>query len=199
MNKNYKAAFLVLFGLILILSGCGSGELACAPGSDMGDTGICIRSVSIIGEEPGGGDNEIDVAIHFCPPDFTELEPGLFMANATLTIQASSIAFDPIPASVEECTITYVKGNENPDAPIIENMTIYPNCTIQNGFNDCNVVMMDIDRKVKFWDDLNTLNASMIRPVHFVVRYHCGYVNAYGDSGSFSVEYDIWLDDWNYC
>ena len=197
MNKNYKVAFLALFGLILILSGCGG--LEGAPGADSGDTGILIQSVSIIGEEPAGGDNEIDVAVHLCPPAFTDLEPGIFMANATLTIDATSVAFDPFPASVEECTVTYLKGNENPDAPIIENMTIYPNCTILNGTNECNVVMMDIDRKVKFWDDLETLSPSTIRPVHFVVRYQCGYVNVYGDSGSFSVEYDIWLDDWNYC
>jgi hypothetical protein len=181
MNKNYKVACLILLGFIIILSGCGG--LEGAPGSDSGDTGILIQSVSIIGDEPAGGDNEIDVAIHFCPPDFTELEPGLFIANANLTIQAAPVAFDPFPASVEECTVTYLKGNENPDAPIIENMTIYPNCTILNGTNDCNFVMMDIDRKVKFWDDL-LLSPSMIRPVHYVARFQCGFVNVYSESGS---------------
>ena len=199
MNKNYKAASLIIFGLILIFSGCGSGEKACSPGSDMGDTEICIQSVRIIGDEPAGGDNEIDVALHLCAPDFTEIEEGLFIANAELEIMASQFAFDAFPASVEECSITYLKGNENPDAPIIENMTIYPNCVIENGPNNCTFVMMDVDRKRKFWDDLNNLNPTLIYPTHFVVRYQCGYVNSYGDSGSFQSEYDIWLADWDYC
>ena len=196
MNKNYKAAFLIMFGLILILSGCGG--LEGAPGSDSGDTGIRISSVSIIGNEPAGGDDEIDVALHWCDIEQTEVEPGLFIANAILTIQATADSFDPFPASVEECTITYLKGNENPDSPIIESMTIYPNCTINNGLNECNFQMMDVDRKIKWWDD-TSLISSYIYPTHYAVQYNCTFVNQYGDSGSFEVEYDIFLADWDYC
>ena len=204
MNKNYKAAFLVLFGLILILSGCGgsSGEMACAPGSDMGDTGICIRSVSVIGDEPAGGDDEIDVRLHYCDDELTELEPGLFMVYANMTIQTATISFDPISASVEECTVTYLKGNENPEAPIIENMTVYPNCTLLNGSNECIVQMMDVNRKWKFWEDFTTLNTDFSYPYnypwHYVARFECVYVSG-NEAGSFDVEYDIWLADWDYC
>ncbi len=173
MNKYYKVVCLILLGFIIILSGCGG--LEGAPGSDSDKTGILIQSVRVTG---GGAGGEIDVAI-----------------NATLIIQAAPVAFDPFPASVEECTITYLKGNENPDAPIIENMTIYPNCTIQNGINDCNVEMMDIQRNRKWWSDaeFHFPDFPTFSPRHYVVRFQCGYVNAYGDSGSFKVEDDIWL------
>ena len=87
------------------------------------------------------------------------VEEGLFIANAIISITASSAAFDPFPASVEQCTITYLKGNENPDAPIVESMTIYPNCTILEGDNACNVQMMDVDRKVKWWDDTSLISS----------------------------------------
>ena len=40
MNMNYKVACLILFGLIIILSGCGG--LEGAPGSDGEDTGIVM-------------------------------------------------------------------------------------------------------------------------------------------------------------
>ncbi len=37
---------------------------------------------------------------------------------------------DPFPASVEECTITYLKAIEDPSSPIIPSLTIFPNCTL---------------------------------------------------------------------
>jgi hypothetical protein len=199
MNKKNSMAGIVLMTLLLILSGCG--ELGGAPGSDSGDTGILIKSVSIIGEEPAGGDNEIDAALHLCPPAFTEIEQGLFIANATMTINASATGFDPFPASIEHCDITYLKGNESPDAPIIERATIYPNCTLlEDEANECNVVMMDIDRKVKWWEDVNSINNfPHTYPTPYTVKYDCTYINNYGKSGTFQIEYDILLADWNYC
>ncbi len=203
MNKKNSMAGIVLITFLLILSGCGGGELGGAPGSDGGDTGILIKSVSIVGEEPAGGDNEIDVALHICDPDPITgegtLEKGLFIANATFTINASATGFDPFPASIEQCTITYLKGDESPDSPIIESLTIYPNCTLTEGKNECNVVMMDVDRKVKWWDDVNSINFSHTRPTPYTVQYKCTFVNQYGNSGTFQVEYDILLDDWNNC
>jgi hypothetical protein len=198
MNKKNSMAGIILVTLLLILSGCG--ELGGAPGSNSGDTGILIKSVSILGEEPAGGDNEIDAALHLCPPNFTEVEDGLFIANATMTINAHAIGFDPFPASIEHCNITYLKGNESPDSPIIESLTIYPNCTlIEDEENVCNVVMMDVDRKTKWWDDANTINFPHTYPTPYTVRYDCTYVNQYGNSGTFQIEYDILLADWDYC
>lgn len=204
MNKKNSMAGIVLITLFLILSGCGGGELGGAPGSDNGDTGILIKSVSVIGEEPAGGDNEIDTHLHVCDPDPItgegELEDGLFIANAKLTIDAHAVSFDPFPASVEKCTITYLKGDESPDSPIIESLTIYPNCTLEeDDSNECTFVMMDVDRKWKWWDDVNSINFSHTRPAPYTVRYDCTYVNQYGNSGTFQTEYDIWLDDWDYC
>lgn len=209
MNKKNSMAGIVLMTLLLILSGCG--ELGGAPGSDSGGTGILIKSVSIIGEEPAGGDNEIDVAIHLCAPDFTEPEDGLFIANATMTINAAAVSFDPFPASVEQCNITYLKGNESPDSPIIKSLTIYPNCTLEEDeANECNVVMMDVARKVQWWEDAKGINYPCglyfsgneycgTYPTPYTVKYDCKYVNQYGNSGTFQIEYDIWLADWDYC
>ncbi|MBI5675246.1 MAG: hypothetical protein HZC48_05375 [Nitrospirae bacterium] len=198
MRKKNSMAGIVLMTLLLILSGCG--EQLGSPAADSGDTGILIKSVSIIGEEPAGGDNEIDAALHLCPPDFTEIEDGLFIANAQLTINAHAVGFDPFPASIEQCDITYLKGNESPDSPIIESLTIYPNCTLTEGDgNECNFVMMDVDRKIKWWDDANAINFPSTYPTPYTVRYDCTFMNQYGNSGTFQVEYDILLADWNYC
>lgn len=202
MNKKNSIAGIVLMTLLLILSGCG-GELGGSPGSDSGDTGILIKSVSIVGSDEGAGDHEIDTNVHLCPPDFTEPEDGLFMADATITINASPTGFDDaFPASIEQCTITYLKGDENPEAPIIESTTIYPNCTLtENEANECIVVLMDVDRKEKFWNDAVTQGIFYFEtdPAHYVARYDCDYVNNYGKSGTFQVEYDIWLADWDNC
>lgn len=204
MKKNFNIACLILIGLYLTITGCGSGSggIACAPGSDEGDTGVCIRSVSVTGEEPAGGDDEIDVHIHYCPPEFTEVEDGLFMANATLTINATYFGFDPLSASVEECTITYLKGNENLEGPVIENLTVYPNCPIVSGENTCTFVLMDVDRKTQFWEDFLTLNLNDAYPYsypwHYIADINCIYISG-DETGTFQVEYDFWLADWDYC
>lgn len=198
MNKKNSMAGIMLMTFLLILSGCG--ELGGAPGSDSEDTGILIRSVSIVGSDEGAGDDEIDVAIHMCPPDFTKAEDGLFEANAMLTIDAHAIGYDPFPASIEHCDITYLKGNESPDSPIIESLTIYPNCTlVEDDANECNVVMVDVDRKIKWWNDANTINFPNTYPTPYTVRYKCTFINNYGKSGTFQTEYDIWLADWDNC
>jgi hypothetical protein len=194
MIRNNAITGLVLLGIIFIFSGCGG--VGGAPGADSGNTGILITSISIEGDEPAGGDNEIDCALHMCDQ---ELEEGLFIANAILTINTVPAGFSGFPANVEECTVNYIKGNENPDAPIIESLTTYPNCTLIEGQNFCTLVMIDIDRKVEFWDDFTSLNFTETYPVHYVARFDCTYVNQYGESGSFNVEYDIWLADWDYC
>jgi len=198
MSKKNSMAGIVLITFLLILSGCG--ELGGAPGSDSGNTDILIRSISVVGSDEGAGDHEVDAHLHLCPPAFTELEDGLFMADATFTIDAHATGFDPFPASIEKCDITYLKGDESPDSPIIESLTTYPNCTLtEDDNNTCVVVLMDVDRKLKWWDDVNSINFSHTRPAPYTVRYDCTYVNNYGKSGTFQVEYDISIDDWDNC
>lgn len=202
MRTKYTMAGILLICLFLILSGCG--ELTGTPGSDSGDTGILIRSVSIVGEDAGvDADDEVDVALHYCNEEQTEVEDGLFEHDAILTIDAEASGFaDVFPASIEKCTITYLKGNENPEAPIIEVSTRYPNCILEESdTNTCNIPagIMDVDRKVKWWDDAQNVFFIETYPVHYVTQFDCKYVNQYGDSGTFKVEYDIMLADWNQC
>jgi len=192
-------AGIVLMTLLLILSGCG--QQIGSPGSDSGDTGITIDSVSIVGVDPGAGDNEIDLNIHLCPPDYTTAEKGLFMADATLTINASAAGFDPFPGSVVECTITYLQGEENPEAPPIEMLKTYPGCTLNEGGNECNTTLVTIDRKTKAWRDAEGIYLPSTYPVHYIARYDCTYTGHYksGDPGKFFKLYDIWLADWDNC
>ena len=197
MKKNKSMAGIVLVILLLILSGCG--ELGGAPGSDSQDTGILIQSASIVGDDEGSGDHEIDVAIHLCAPDFTEWEDGLFEAMATMTINAHATGYDPFPASIEECTIEYRSDNRSPDSPIIEGLTQYLNCTLKEGKNECLMTLMDVDRKVKWWDDANAINFNHTYPTPYTVKYECTYVNQYGNAGKFQTEYDIRLADWDNC
>lgn len=203
MKRRYNILllFLILIGPLFVLSGCG-GAIGGAPGSDSGDTGILLTHVSIVGEDVGtDSDDEVDVALHLCPPALTELEDGLYEHDGIMTIGAKAVGFDDVfPASVEQCTITYLKGNENPDAPIIESHTVYPNCKIVERENNvCRTIMFPIDRKWKWWDDFNGLNFTIYYPTHYVARYKCTFINNYGKEGSFQVEYDIYLADWDNC
>lgn len=204
-SGKYSIVIMVLLVYLIALSGCGGGSGG-APGSTGSeDTGISIKSVSATNKDVGN----LDTAIHLCPPDFTEIEPGLFMDYATLTIDAGkvnpNVVSNPFPASVEMCTITYRKANEDPASPIIESLTIYPNCTLvdtetSSTKNSCSFTLSDIQRKVKWWTDISGgLNLPAEYPTHYVAQYNCRYVNNFGRSGYFVVEYDVWLADWNLC
>jgi hypothetical protein len=195
MNKKNSMAGIVLMTLLLILSGCGErGEL--------GGTGVAINSVNIVASDEGAGDHEIDAAIHQCdpgpPPTY---EDGLFQVDAVLTINASATGFDDaFPATVDKCTVTYIKGEENPDAPIIESLTLYPFCTLtEDEANECNVLMMDVDAKHKWWDDANAINFPQTYPTHYIVRYDCTYINKYDREEFDPILYDIFIADWDNC
>ncbi len=200
MKKRYLIASLILTGF-LFLSGCGSNSTGGAPGSSGSeDTGILIRAVSIIDNDATPGD--IDVNNHFCSDGKIEPINALHLERATITIDAALVntGFDTFPASVEECTITYKKANEDPASPIIESLTVYPNCPIYDGTNDCVVDLIDIQRKVDFWDDVsNGLNTPAESSTHYAAVYNCKYVNIYGESGTFQVEYGIRLADFETC
>lgn len=199
MKKGY---ILLMLLTIFILSSCGG--MGGAPGSDSANTGIRITFAILEGEDVGtNSDDEVDVAIHLC--EGGKPEDGLFEHDAILTIGAQPTGFDDVfPATIDECKVTYLKGNENPDAPIIEGKTVYPNCVIKKGDdNECRIPagIMDIDRKNKFYNDLLGLNFGTTYPTHYVVKYECTYINQYGEKGSFETPggYDVYLADWNNC
>jgi hypothetical protein len=195
--KNIYYCFALLLACMLCLSGCGGGSGA--PGSsDSADTGIIIQSAVV------SSDNiDIDTHIHACSE--TTVEEGLFRENATLDVSAAKLVpgsvDDPLAAaSIEECTITYKKANEDPAAPIIESWTIYPNCPLVNGTSSCSISLIDIERKVRWWNDYagGTFTPSEY-PTHYVASYTCKYVSTFGETGYFQAELDIWLADFDLC
>ncbi len=204
-NKHVWLCFLLIS--LLAFAGCGGGGKGGAPGSSGStDTGILIQAVSVVGNDTDGDQPpDLDVAIHLCPPEFTEAEPGLFRVGGTMSITATALnpdtAFDPFPATVEECQITYLKANQDPAAPIIESWEIFPNCQIGDAeAQECQVQVIDIDRKTDFWADiLQGVNQPDEIPTHYIASFNCGYVNAFGERGRFQAEYDIFLWDFDNC
>jgi hypothetical protein len=194
--KNKSYCFITVIIYLLVLAGCGGGMGA--PGSSGSDeTGIVIQSAIVSSENI-----DVDTHIHACSP--TTVEKGLFRENATLTVDATKLITtttdDPFSASIEECTITYKKANEDPAAPIIESWTIYPNCALVDGTTSCPISLIDIERKVRWWNDFSggTFTPSEY-PTHYIAVYRCKYVNTFGKSGYFQAELDIWLADFNLC
>jgi hypothetical protein len=196
MKNTYYRLGLVLI-CVLFLAGCGGG--VGAPGSSGSDeTGIIIQSAVVSSENV-----DIDTHIHACSE--TTVEDGLFREGATLDVAATNLvpgsADDPFAgASIEECTITYKKANEDPAAPIIESWTIYPNCPLVNGISTCSISLIDIERKVRWWNDFSggTFTPSE-EPTHYVASYRCKYVSGFGETGYFQAELDIWLADFETC
>ena len=125
MRRSYVLLTLCYFLLAGILAGCGGGSGS--PGSSGSEvTGIQIQSVTMSSEE--GPDFDVYSAPLACPADNpTGPEALLHREDAVISITAAKLnpagGFDPFPASVEECTITYKKANEDPSAPVIESWT----------------------------------------------------------------------------
>ena len=116
------------------------------------DTGVVIQSATLTVTSP-----DIDTIIDRCTA--TTFETALTRTGATLNVTAAPLVpgatDDPFNgASIQECTITYKKANEDPAAPIIETLTIYPNCTLLNGTSACDVTLMDIERKTRWANDI---------------------------------------------
>lgn len=197
MKRSYFLLFTVcsLF-FSVFLWGCGAGPGA--PGSSGSeDTGINIKSVSITRTD--GPDLDV-----YSDPTGCSGSPETLLTrkDATITIGAEKLnatsTFDPFPASVEECTITYRKAIEDPSSPTIESWIFYPNCTLISGTTTCNVQLIDITRLGVYWDAL-TSHEPAEYPTHYIASYKCTYMNNYGDSGTFETEYDIWLADFLMC
>ena len=180
---------LIIIALMLlsafIFSGCGGG--VGAPGSSGSDnTGIVIQSATLTIGSP-----DIDV----CGG----------RESATLNVSAAPLVSgstdDPFNgASIEECTITYKKANEDPGAPIIETLTIFPNCPLVNGSTSCDVTLIDEQRKVKWLNDVNGgVFIPAENPTHYVAAYNCRYMSSFGKTGGFHAEVDIWLANFTNC
>lgn len=209
MKGNYFLSGLMVL-LTLPLYSCGGGDIG-APGSTgSNDTGIIIQSVSIVGV-PTKTDltPDVDANVHVCEVDATTgevtVEEGLFRVSAEITVLAkklneSTLSQAPFPASVEQCTVTYLKAVEDPSAPIIPSLTFFPNCIISDSTASiCSVPLIDIQRKNDFWSALvSGKNVPSERPTHYVAKYSCTYKNIFG-TGTFLVEYDFWIDDFNTC
>jgi hypothetical protein len=200
MNSRYQSFILILFVIAALVSCGGTGG---APGSDIGDTSIMIQSVTLTRES-----RDIDTVQNCCAVDANGACSNVEVFTrdaAVMNIKASNLSENiteaHFPASVEECTITYYKANEDPAAPIIEKLTIYPNCTLLKGDNSCDVDLIDITRKYQYstpvFFDQTSVPAE--QPTHYVARYTCRYVNNFGKSGSFQVEIDLWLSDFDNC
>ncbi len=201
MKKRYIFTVLVLIAGFLFFNGCGGSGTGGAPGSSESEnTGIVIQHVDIIGNDDTPED--IDVHNHICGDG--ELEPinALHREDATITIEASLVnsGFDTFPASVEKCTITYLKSDDDPAAPIIESWTVFPNCIIGDGTNECIVNLIDIQRKVDFWNDLDSGKfVPKNYSTRYIAKYECKYMNNFREEGNFEVEYEIFLADFETC
>ncbi len=200
MKRSYFILFTVCSLLFSVfLWGCGAGPGA--PGSSGSeDTGINIKSVSITRTD--GPDLDVYSDPIGCSGNTPETL--LTRKDATITIEAAKLnetsTFDPFPASVEECTITYKKAIEDPSSPTIESWTFYPNCTLISGINTCNVQLIDITRLVGYWDAVASgINDPAEYPTHYIAQYNCMYKNNFNKTGYFKVEYDMWLADFLMC
>lgn len=204
MKKGY---FLLLFTYCLLLTvflgGCGSGPGS--PGSSGSeDTGIRIKTVDISKAE--GPDIDIFSNQNLvCPPDKpTKGEALLHREDATMTIEAEKLnptsTFDPFPASIEQCTITYLRAVEDPSSPLIPSLTIFPNCSVNDGSNVCIVTLIDLQRKEDFFNAVSSgVNVPAEIPTHYVAKYNCVYKNNINESGTLQGEFDIWLADFLIC
>jgi hypothetical protein len=191
--------FGLIFGIALTLglAGCGGGGAPGSTGSQ--DTDILINSASVAAESP-----DFDAAIHLC--DDGKPEDGLFREGGTMTINATMIdpnlTVDPFPATVKECTVTYLKANEDPSSPILGSTTFYPvNCTLLDGDSTCDVTVLDISRKNEYWDAVSSgLNLPAEYPTHYVAEFDCTYQGRISDqTGTFHATYDFWLADFDKC
>jgi len=201
MNNRYQNLILISFILVSIIS-CGGG--GGAPGSDPNDTAIMIKSALL-----SMTSTDVDTLQDCCSVDATtglcSAIEDFTRADATLAVETTNlsptITSDHFPAKVQECTITYIKSNEDPAAPIIEAMTIYPSCTLNEGQNSCGITIMDITRKNQYSTPvyITGISSPAERPTHYVGRVSCIYTNNFGKTGSFDATIDLWLSDFDNC
>ncbi|TAN42172.1 MAG: hypothetical protein EPN25_03555 [Nitrospirae bacterium] len=191
-SKHYGLISLVILSALSLIN-CGGG--GGAPGSTGSqDTGIQITAVQATTTSA-----DIDT---FCASGESGQKKQDISMNITTVNLTPEITTAHFPASLEECTITYLKANEDPAAPIIENLTVFPNCILNSGTNSCpNITLIDIARKNQYAIPvfINGTNSPAEYPTHYVAKYNCKYVNNFGKEGFFQTELDIWLADFAGC
>lgn len=211
MNRKFHSIILISFIMVALIS-CGGGG---APGSDFGDTSIMIKSALLSMTSP-----DIDTYRDCCTFDATTnicttLETNPFVrSDAVLSVTAANLTPDitsaHFPAKIQQCTVTYLKSNEDPASPIIETFTIYPSCILSEGDNTCTVTLMDISRKQQYAIDVFGTVTDVIAgsgishipaqsPSHYVASMTCTYTNNFGKTGTFQSALDIWLADFLHC
>jgi hypothetical protein len=213
MNRKFHSIILISFILVALIS-CGGG--GGAPGSDFGDTSIMIKSALLSTTSP-----DIDTFRDCCAVDATtgacttiETPNPFVRSDAVLSVTAENltpnITSAHFPAKIQQCTVTYLKSNEDPASPIIETFTIYPGCILSEGVNTCNVTLMDISRKQQYALDVFGTVSDVIAgsgishipaqsPSHYVASMTCTYTNNFGKTGTFQSALDIWLADFFNC
>lgn len=195
MKKNHFLLFAVYCFLFnTVLWGCGGGGPG-APGStNSEDTGIRITAVNVTCPSSSETCQDVDV----------QRSAGLTRTEVIMNIESEKLnpssEFDPFPASVEKCNITYIKSVEDPSSPTLEDLTIFPNCTIGGCVatcpDVCAVTLIDIQRKRDYWAALlGGVNIPAEYSTHYVARFNCTYVNNLSKTGTFQTEFDIWLAD----
>lgn len=185
-----------IFMFTMFLSGCGGAGSPGSTGSE--DTGIQITSVNITRDSP---DLDVYSSSTACSG---ASETALTREGATMNITAAKLnpnsSFDPFPASLEECRITFKKAVEDPSSPTLESLMIYPNCSIINGSSQCSVTLIDIQRKTDYWNAVTGgTNQPKEYPTHYIAQYSCNYMNNLGKKGTLTTEYDFWLADFLVC
>jgi hypothetical protein len=194
--RSRSFLMMVMFILSLTMASCGGGGGGAPGSSDATETGILIQSALFLIES-----DDIDVYSSPTACDGEEEEP-LTDANGTLRITASALnpdpSYSPFPANIERCVLTYT--SQVLGAPVIESKTIYPNCSFINGTTECHVEVINIDRKLVFWDGLISQKFIPAEyPTNYTVKYECDYQNAHRKHGKLGGRIDIDLADWLMC
>ena len=142
-KKHYGLISLVILAVISIIN-CGGG--GGAPGSSgSGDTGIMVQAANLTLVSPDIDTFQCQACCGATATTPGTPEPPLTRESATLNVETLNLNPDvttaQFPATVTECTITYLKSNDDPAAPIIEGLTIYPECILIEGTNTCSVTL----------------------------------------------------------
>ena len=92
-----------------------------------------------------------------------------------------------------------MKANEDPASPIIEQLTIFPDCPLIAGTNTCSVTLIDIARKKQYATPVFVTHTSVPaeQPTHYVAKFNCSYINNFGQTGQFEADIDLWLSNFN--
>jgi hypothetical protein len=198
MKIRHFSFLLMLIFAAASLAGCGGG--GGAPGSSgSDDTGILIQSVLLSAES-----DDIDVFQH---PTACDGEPESPLTDASATIEITATASNPnpdpnfvspFPANIESCSVTYTSAVIG--HPIIESKTIFPNCSFVDGTTSCTLDLLNIARKIQWWDDFSSGKFVPAEyPTKYTVVYSCKYQNSYRKEGRLSGRIDIDLADWLSC